>query len=335
MTRRPRPSRHRLVQYVQLGLLATLVLLILLYNVSFTRHDAATTTTTFVARENLERFRQRHPHEDTHLRIQQHDTTPRGRRPRPNGFTTSAHIKKPPPRQYTADDFANCTLLRPDDSIYRYGDDWDGAPIVVEAYRLLFFTVPKVGCTVWKQCFRRVAGYDDWREDRHPLPHAPARNGLTYLYDLPPTVAETVMTAPDWTRAIFVRDPRERLLSAYLDKGRDNRYLQHHCCSTTATRRGESEVNNTLDRLLHCHDDDDDNGVLAQRDKEPLVSFEGFIKHVVPMCEDKHWKPQADRLEEKFWVRLGCHCCHGLCFSLVSPQLTCLFLVAHSHTALH
>jgi hypothetical protein len=38
-----------------------------------------------------------------------------------------------------------------------------GAPIVVKKYKLLFFTIPEVGCTVWKQLFRRVAGYADWQ----------------------------------------------------------------------------------------------------------------------------------------------------------------------------
>jgi hypothetical protein len=48
--------------------------------------------------------------------------------------------------------------------IVQYGDfiyqknDWDGAPVVIEEFRLLFFTSAKVACTTWKQLFRRMMG---------------------------------------------------------------------------------------------------------------------------------------------------------------------------------
>ena len=70
---------------------------------------------------------------------------------------------------------------------YIYGSmpmDYDSSPIVLKKYRLVFFTIPKVGCTVFKQLFRRMEGYRDWREVTIRTTHQPGANGLTYLSDL-------------------------------------------------------------------------------------------------------------------------------------------------------
>jgi Sulfotransferase family len=110
-------------------------------------------------------------------------------------------------------------LVQQGDSIYVL-PDWDSAPIVMEQYKLVFFTIPKVGCTAWKQLFRRMMGYRDWKnENVHAMqPWNPESNGLKYLYHYDRVTASTMMTSPEWTRAIVVRDPKERFLSAYLDK---------------------------------------------------------------------------------------------------------------------
>ena len=208
---------------------------------------------------------------------------------------SSIHVKKPPPPTYPIKTFdACCHLLRPNDTIYQYGD-WDGAPIVMERYRLLFFTIPKVSCTVWKQLFRRMAGFADWTADDHPLPHAPTRNGLTYLYDYNPATAQHFLTSPNWTRAVFVRNPHERLLSAYLDKARHNLgYLQQHCCGV-----GDS----VLEQLLQCQNTDNEDVHKANTETWE-ISFVDFLRHVVPQCPDKHWNSQADRIPEKYWVSI-------------------------------
>ena len=63
------------------------------------------------------------------------------------------------------------------DFIYsRYG--WNSAPVVIHSHKLLFFTVQKVGCTVWKQFMRRIMKYKNWRTKD---PANPKTNGLTYL----------------------------------------------------------------------------------------------------------------------------------------------------------
>ena len=122
-------------------------------------------------------------------------------------------------------------LLHQNDTIYRRGE-WDKAPIVIEEFRLLFFTIPKTGTTVFKQLFRRMLGYKNYLADNDVYPHHPQLNGLKYLYDYTPAKANEMMTSKDWTRAIFVRDPVRRALSAFLDKGlgNDGLYVKRHCC---------------------------------------------------------------------------------------------------------
>mmetsp|Transcript_16489 Transcript_16489/g.40287 ORF Transcript_16489/g.40287 Transcript_16489/m.40287 type:complete len:308 (+) Transcript_16489:129-1052(+) len=152
---------------------------------------------------------------------------------------------------------------------------WDAAPIVVEEYKLIFFTVGKVSCTVFKQLLRRMMDKDDWRDDTGALPHNPNKNGLKYLYHYPPKKALEMLTSTDkgWSRAIFVRDPLERLLSAYLDKGKrkNGMYMSKHC-------------------------------------KKPQVdfSFEEFVDIVSSSCKhDPHWAPQIQRIDPPFWKHIN------------------------------
>lgn len=172
----------------------------------------------------------------------------------------------------------NTTLLiNRSDYAMRKGS-WDGAPIVLEEYRLIFFSMPKVGCTVFKQLFRRMKGHNDWRiQTTNKVPHNPDFNGLQYLWQYPLGRATEMMTSPNWTRAIFVRDPKERLLSAYLDKALKDKakYIGLHCCPTW------------------------------QRCKDfAAASFSDFV-HVVTLCYDPHWNPQTWRMEGKYWPHIN------------------------------
>jgi hypothetical protein len=164
--------------------------------------------------------------------------------------------------------------IDPNDYIY-YKDQsmWDAAPIVIESHKLVFFTVPKVGCTVWKQLFRRMMGYKDWK---HVSPHDPQTNGITYLWDYDITRATEIMNDPAYTKAIFVRDPKERLLSAYLEKAArgDSQALADICCP---------------DRSCLKH----------------AKTFQDFIRFSQTECKgNAHWLPQSQRMEQKFWDKI-------------------------------
>ena len=159
------------------------------------------------------------------------------------------------------------------DWIYLKGD-WDGSPVVLEEYKLVFFSSAKVGCTTFKMLFRRMMGLPDWNVEEYEnmLPWNPETNGLKYLYDFDRERATEIMTNPDWTRAIFVRDPKERFLSAYLDKVIHNpNYLRKKCCFY----KGD------------CVD-------------QAWESLQGFLE-VARFCDDSHWRPQSRRIDARFW----------------------------------
>jgi len=159
------------------------------------------------------------------------------------------------------------------DSIYLRGD-WDGSPIVLEKHKLVFFTSAKVGCTTFKMLFRRMMGHEDWKVEEYEkmLPWNPETNGLKYLYDFDRERATEMMTSPEWTRALFVRDPKVRFLSAYLDKVMGHAtYLRDKCCYYTG-------------KCVH----------------QARESLEGFLQ-VARFCADAHWQPQSRRMEQKYW----------------------------------
>ena len=217
--------------------------------------------------------------------ISEKETTPNQQRTRP---------------VVTPQDFAGLQLLQsPNDPLYAWGT-WDEAPIVIESHKVLLFTIPKNGCTVWKQLARRMYGYQRWQAHDEYVPHHPASNGLNYLYHYPPADAERMLTDPSWTRAIFLRNPKERLLSAYLDKAvkENGKYIRAHCCH-------DPNGNMSLHMLLQCHVS---NEKLARQrneknnnNEEPLISFVDFLTKLVPQCSDPHWRPQAQRVPEKYW----------------------------------
>ena len=166
-------------------------------------------------------------------------------------------------------------LVQAGDYIYYYDKiRWDAAPIVIESHKLLFFTIPKVGCTVWKQLFRRMMNHSDWMSQDYEIyqPHNPAVNGLTYLYNYSLEEASIMMTSPEWTRAMMVREPKQRYLSAFLDKSVGNFH------------------NHIRDRCCHA----DDTCI------ENAQTIEGFLA-LCSMCYDDHWRPQSTRIDHKYW----------------------------------
>jgi Sulfotransferase family len=122
-----------------------------------------------------------------------------------------------------------------------------------------------------------MMGYQDWKtqsseEDSRHMPHNPKHNGLTYLHRYSLQEANDIITSPNYTRAIFVRDPKERFLSAFLDKAMSNGgvHIQAKCCPTG-------------DCLKEAQ------------------TFPGFIKLVLKGCSNPHWDSQSRRMEPKYW----------------------------------
>jgi len=176
---------------------------------------------------------------------------------------------------------SNSTIIPENDTIYKGATQcWDCSPIVVEGHNLIFFTIAKVGCTIFKQLFRRIMGHDDYRkDDPGGVPHNPAINGLVYLYHYTPEKAYDILTSPNWTRAMFVRDPKERLLSAYLDKGvrARGKFVKEKCCyQDNAPEHCRTEIN------------------------KQIKSLEGFAE-IIHWCPNPHWASQSSRVADNYW----------------------------------
>ena len=64
---------------------------------------------------------------------------------------------------------------------------------------------------------RRMMGYPNYRYHGGGIPHQSPKNGLKVLSNYTLEVANNMLTNDKWTRAMFVRDPKERALSAYCE----------------------------------------------------------------------------------------------------------------------
>jgi Sulfotransferase family len=191
--------------------------------------------------------------------------------PNDNGYTPLHET--PSQRNQHPDDNANIDyskyLVQPTDFIYQ-NRPGEAAPIVLEEYKLIFFAQAKVGCTVWKLLFRRMMGSQDWRMPE--LAHGRKVNGLKYLDDYNVSYASHIMTSPIWTRAIIVRDPKERFLSAYLDKAVESQLFIDTCCNRKIQ--------------IYC---------------SPIPPAIHEFLAAIRSCPDSHWNPQSQRMEAKYW----------------------------------
>jgi hypothetical protein len=114
-------------------------------------------------------------------------------------------------------------------------------------------------------------------------------NGLKYLHQYSFPQINEMINAPEWTKAVFVREPKERILSSYLDKTRasNNWYLQKYCCQKSHL------PNDTPGCGSYTH--------LQDHRSAPIMSFETFLQEVVPKCPDNHWAPQYKQLPKQVW----------------------------------
>lgn len=151
----------------------------------------------------------------------------------------------------------------------------------------MLFTVLKVSSTVFTQLAKRLDGNPTWPNGCGNVQN-PLTTNLTYLTDVPPKYAETLLLDPDWTKAIFVRDPKERVLSAYLNKAvGETEYIKMRCCDQHASEH--------VHVLLECHDPE----------SLPIVSFHDFLHVVVPECRDGHWARQSELLRPIQWQHVN------------------------------
>ena len=84
---------------------------------------------------------------------------------------------------------------------------------MIISHRLIFCYVPKVACSNWKLTLRRAAGLPDL--EQKSLIHLRRESGLDYLSNHNALVRLYYLNNPAYRRAVFVRNPWTRVLSAY------------------------------------------------------------------------------------------------------------------------
>lgn len=166
-------------------------------------------------------------------------------------------------------------LMTKDDLIYQ-----TRSAFVIPEYKLIFFTFPKVACSEWKRMFMRINGNPNWCKIHGFNAHDPRKNKIKVLNDYEPEVATAMMTSPAWTRAAILREPKERVLSAFLDKAVKEDYYVRKCCNNLPNEKAKQQC---IDNELN------------------LESFLYFVTKYPKKCFDVHWEPQIAKIDKKWW----------------------------------
>lgn len=147
--------------------------------------------------------------------------------------------------------------------------------IVVEEYKLVYCSVPKVACTVWKRLLARLQGINVTNGV-----HKNTRGKLTILSNYDKNNQERILNS--YTKFMFVREPFERLLSAYRD-------CFHGSYKTTSPywKNYHKFVKDVLTRCNGCNND------TLRGD----VTFEQFATFLVLQWRkgalfQEHWREQ-------------------------------------------
>lgn len=146
-----------------------------------------------------------------------------------------------------------------------------------ESQRLLYVPIAKCACTTLKTLMIELADVPrqklasqmgvHWVTDRF--------NTGVQLKDKPMEVAREILASPDYFKFTVIRDPVERIISAYLEKFV---YKRHNPRNLLHTRPVLEQVQQTADI-----------------DIERGITFEDFVAHITrcsPHDLDSHWRPQ-------------------------------------------
>ena len=119
--------------------------------------------------------------------------------------------------------------------------------IVLPKEKMIFFLNLKSVSTYWK-CLLYVV------ENNKPCPLKSKNTKFLSLTNYTTNDVVNMMLGDSWTKITIVRDPRERILSAYLHKAVRENYVENRC-------------------------------------KRKVESFSAFID-LIKTCKDPHWRPQ-------------------------------------------
>jgi len=151
------------------------------------------------------------------------------------------------------------------DSLYKTEGGLCG--IVFEEYKLIFVSVAKVGSSEWKRFLARMMNLTVEKSTNY---HKDI--GFLKLESFPPEKVNEMMTSDEWTRAIFVREPKERILSAFLDKFVNQKTFFYKGCCKQMKKKEDLEL---------CESKIGDN-----------QEFTYFLKQSIH-CPNGHWSLQS------------------------------------------
>lgn len=169
------------------------------------------------------------------------------------------------------------TRLNPSDIIY--ATSRNTVPIVNEEYKTIFFQVAKAASSQWTRFFMRLEGNPEWCSDSCRL-HDRRVNKLSYLSDFSISDAEEMMKSSEWTKVIFVRNPKPRILSAFLDKAIvHSDHFGNFTCPVYAMKGGD------LQQCVEKHQD-----------------FSFFVHNITTsLNKNVHWRSIYSRIDAKWW----------------------------------
>lgn len=165
--------------------------------------------------------------------------------------------------------------------------------------KLAFCGIPKAGITQWLQFLRFTLGALDYQS----MPYFKQDSKYFHFDTLRPHVQEEIWNGRDhWTKAILIREPAERLLSAYLDKvapkpkRRNNKRNQRRRNRSNNKRRNRNNNNGQRRRLTTPFGE---NVTFAQfvdiLAMKKVTQFSEVFrgKTGISWRTDPHWRPQA------------------------------------------
>jgi hypothetical protein len=129
-----------------------------------------------------------------------------------------------------------------------------------------------VGITEWNKFLRHSIGAQDYRS----MPHKKQDREGFFLGNLPLSRAMALLDDPTWTKAVFIRNPLERLVSAYQDKIVRRQYTQ---LVFNISRVADGNTTMSFSEFV---------------DKVTTADTSSECSHPngLSACTDVHWKPQ-------------------------------------------
>ncbi|MFA8387891.1 MAG: sulfotransferase family 2 domain-containing protein [Pelagibaca sp.] len=153
--------------------------------------------------------------------------------------------------------------------------------MLVDDLRLVYLPIAKNACSSLKRLVAALGGVDlGPGEDIH-IKLDTNRTGMQFA-DRSEKDIRKALSEPDWMRFVVIRDPFDRLVSAYIEK-----FVLH---------RTDPRIEDTVGpayRTVFGRDE------LTPEDFERGISFRDFVDFILqqdPKDLDSHWQPQAEQL---------------------------------------